>query len=173
MLTQPPTSVTIISSIKVALLPTLATGDAPFSFRTTILLTMVESSLAIILANVPVLRPLFKHHSSSSGVPATRPGSATLTIATQHAVHHHHQRRGFSALYDHDAMPSQQQRVKSLEAGFGGGGLGRAMTTAKEMDEAVELGGIVVKTEFTARIDRVEPGFAKESMEYHHARVSG
>lgn len=147
------------------------------------ILTILEASLSIILANVPVLRPLFKSTLTTmrSATGRNKYGSATLTTAALRGS----KARGFSALYDNDPMVTSQSHhhhhhnhVRHSRQEAGGFSI-QAVTMVpggayrKRGTEDLEMGGIVVKTEFTARVDRVDPEFerVKDSLDYH-ARIS-
>lgn len=156
-------SVCIVSIVKTAILPTVDMNDVSWSIQYALILAMLESSLAIIVACIPVLRPLFKkslaarhanthaHNSRyySTMPPATSGGGGSVGL------------KGFSELRnlingqhsgdtDEEPLPMRPEKTyyNRIEAG------GRPSTEARMRGHDVEMGGmggITVKTEFTAR----------------------
>lgn len=107
---------------------------------------MLEVSLAIIVACIPVLRPLFKNSMAAKAAHQSRYMSraySTVPFTSQKA-------NGFTELQDLAAQPDplpvrpEKSYYNTIEA------VGRSSEEYRNADE-MEMGGIIVKKEFTAR----------------------
>ncbi|KAJ4389492.1 hypothetical protein N0V93_006961 [Gnomoniopsis smithogilvyi] len=142
--------VCIVSMVKVALLPLVDNSDVTYSIQKAMILTILEVGLAIILACIPVLRPLFKNSMATKAVHQSRYVSRTYS-----AVPFTGQKtNGFTELQDisghSEPLPMRPEKTyySTVEA------VGNSSEDTKKPDD-VEMGGITVKKEFTARIEVV------------------
>lgn len=144
--------VCIISAVKVALLPSVDTGDITFSIQHAMVLTILEAALAVILACIPVLRPLFR--------------SAISTMRTKSGLGHYSTSArksqmpktagGFSVIEEQPLSPAASQPLpRRPEISYFSAEAVRASCSESKDGEELEMGGITVKTEFIARYSHI------------------
>ncbi|KAL1851037.1 hypothetical protein Daus18300_012707 [Diaporthe australafricana] len=144
--------VCIISAVKVALLPSVDTGDITFSIQHAMILTVLEASLAVILACIPVLRPLFRSAISTMRTKSAV-GNYTSTAARKSQMP---RTGGFSVIEEQPLTPiSAQPLPRRPEISYFSVEAARASCSESKDGEDLEMGGITVKTEFIARYSHV------------------
>lgn len=138
-------SVCIVTVIKVVMLPLADQNDITYSVQQALILSILEASLAIILACIPTLRPLFKNSMATKAVQQSRYMSraySTVPFTSQTT-------NGFTELQDLSApsepLPIRQEKMhhSTIEA------TGRSSEDDR-ITKDMEMGGIIVKREFTA-----------------------
>lgn len=132
------------------MLPLVDNNDITYSIQRALILTILEVALAIIVACIPVLRPLFKNSMAAKAAHQSRymsrPYSA-VPFTSQKT-------NGFTELQDLAAqaepLPMRPDKTfyNTIEAG------GRSSEDGKNARD-VEMGGITVKKEFTARYEQI------------------
>lgn len=143
-------SVCIISAVKVALLPSVDTGDITFSIQHAMIMTVLESSLAVVLACIPVLRPLFR-----SAVSTLRTKSALGNYSTAARKSQKPRTGGFSVIEEQPLSSAPAPLPRRPELTYFSAEAVRASCSESKDGEDVEMGGITVKTEFIARYSHV------------------
>ncbi|POS77699.1 integral membrane protein [Diaporthe helianthi] len=150
--------VCIISAVKVALLPTVDASDITFSIQHAMILTILEASLAVILACIPVLRPLFR-----SALSTLRTKSALANYGHEHTTNRKSQKQnGFSVIEEQPSPPAALQPMPTSRpeiACFSAEAARASYTDHKDVEELElgGLGGITVTTEFVARYSHIKP----------------
>ncbi|KAJ0123092.1 integral membrane protein [Diaporthe amygdali] len=142
--------VCIISAVKVALLPSVDTGDITFSIQHAMIMTVLESSLAVVLACIPVLRPLFR-----SAVSTLRTKSALGNYSTAARKSQKPRTGGFSVIEEQPLSSAPAPLPRRPELTYFSAEAVRASCSESKDGEDVEMGGITVKTEFIARYSHV------------------
>lgn len=144
-------SVCIISAVKVALLPSVDTGDITFSIQHAMVLTVLEAALAVILACIPVLRPLFR-----SAISTMRTKSQLGHYSTSARKSQKPKTGGFSVIEEQPlSATSTQPLPRRPEISYFSAEAVRASCSGSKDGEELEMGGITVKTEFIARYSHV------------------
>lgn len=144
-------SVCIISAVKVALLPSVDTGDITFSIQHAMVLTVLEAALAVILACIPVLRPLFR-----SAISTMRTKSALGHYSTSARKSRQPKTGGFSVIEEQPLSPEATQPMpRRPEISYFSAEAVRASCSESKDGEELEMGGITVKTEFIARYSHI------------------
>ncbi|CAN8095580.1 unnamed protein product [Discula destructiva] len=152
--------VCVVSVVKVALLAHVNFADVTWSIQNALILSILETSLAIIVACIPVLRPLFKN-SLITRAARSRYISRNMSVV---APGQNGGSKGFgftelrTQFAGHDRVPSADEPLpmqpektyyNRIEA------VGRSSDEGNGRDD-VEMWGITVKTEFTASVEVVE-----------------
>ncbi|KAI3395546.1 hypothetical protein diail_1208 [Diaporthe ilicicola] len=143
--------VCVISAVKVALLPSVDSGDITYSIQHAMILTVLEASLAVILACIPVLRPLFR-----SAISTIRPKSALGNYTSTAARKSQKPRTGgFSVLEEQPLSAAPPPLPERPEISYFSVEAVRASCSESKDGEELEMGGITVKTEFIASYSHV------------------
>lgn len=142
--------VCIISAVKVALLPSVDTGDITFSIQHAMILTVLEASLAVILACIPVLRPLFRSAISTLRTKSALGNYGTTTNRKSQKP------KGFSVIEEQPLSPAAPQPMpRRPEIAYFSAEAARASCSDHKDGEELEMGGITVTTEFVARYSHI------------------
>lgn len=144
-------SVCIISAVKVALLPSVDNDDITFSIQHAMVLTVLEAALAVILACIPVLRPLFR-----SAISTMRTKSQLGDYGTSARKSQKPKTGGFSVIEEQPLSPAATQPLpRRPEISYFSAEAVRASCSESKDGEELEMGGITVKTEFIARYSHI------------------
>lgn len=133
--------------VKVAVLPLVDNNDITHSIQKALTMTILEVGLAIIVACIPVLRPLFKNSMAAKVAHQSRYMSRTYSTVPFTSSKTNN---GFTELYDlagqSDPLPMRPDKTyySSIEA------TGRSSEDRKHTED-LEMGGITVKKEFSAK----------------------
>lgn len=133
--------------VKVAMLPLVDNNDITYSIQKALTMTILEVGLAIIVACIPVLRPLFKNSMAAKVAHQSRYMSRTYTAVP---FTNSKTNDGFTELHDlagqSDPLPMRPDKTyySSIEA------TGRSSEDRKHTED-LEMGGITVKKEFSAK----------------------
>lgn len=133
--------------IKVAMLPFVDSNDVTYSSQKSLVFTIVEVGLAIIVACIPVLRPLFKNSMARKAAHESR----YITRSYSAVPFTGQKSNGFTELQDlggqSEPLPMRPEKTyySTVEA------MGRSSTDNNKRPEDLEMGGITVKKEFTAK----------------------
>lgn len=147
-------SVCIISAVKVALLPSVDTGDITFSIQHAMVLTILEASLAVILACIPVLRPLFRSAISTMRTKSQLGNYGNYSTSARKSQKP--KTGGFSVIEEQPLSPAATQPLpRRPEISYFSAEAVRASCSESKDGEELEMGGITVKTEFIARYSHI------------------
>jgi hypothetical protein len=136
----------------VALLPSVDTGDITFSIQHAMVLTVLEASLAVILACIPVLRPLFRSAISTIRTKSALGQYGTTTNRKSQKP----KTGGFSVIEEQPLSPAASQPMPRRPGiAYFSAEAARASCSDHKDGEELEMGGITVTTEFVARYSHI------------------
>lgn len=115
------------------------------------ILTVLEASLAVILACIPVLRPLFR-----GAISKYRAKSALGHYSTTVRKSQKPKTGGFSVIEEQPLSPTAKQPLpRRPEISYFSAEAVRASCSQSKDGEELEMGGITVKTEFVAKYSHI------------------